>query len=68
MFRKIMIATAAAAALGAAALSPTAASAGWHGGHWGGGFRGRWGPGPFFNVGVPTTAITAIAAWRSTRC
>ena len=53
MFRKLMIATAAAAALGAAALSPTAASAGWHGGHWGGGFRGGWGgPGPFFRVGV----------------
>jgi hypothetical protein len=45
MFRKLMIATAAAAALGAAALSPTAASAGWHGGgHW----RGH---GPFFGIG-----------------
>lgn len=40
MFRKLALALAASAALGAAALSPTAASAhGWHGGgHWGGGW------------------------------
>ena len=51
MFRKIVIAAAATAALGAAALTSTAASAapyghwghGYHG-HWGGGFHGyRWG-------------------------
>jgi hypothetical protein len=43
MLRKLALALAASAALGAAALSPTAASAhGWHGGgHWGHG--GGWG-------------------------
>jgi hypothetical protein len=44
MLRKLTLALAAFAALGAAALSPTAASAhGWHGGgHWGHGGHG-WG-------------------------
>ena len=38
MFRKLALALAASAALGAAALAPTAASAhGWHGGGWHGG-------------------------------
>ena len=44
MFRKIALALAATAALGATALAPTAASAwhgGWHGHHHGHGF---WGP------------------------
>jgi hypothetical protein len=43
MLRKIILATAAAAALGAAALAPTSASAwGFHpwGGYWHGGFYG----------------------------
>jgi hypothetical protein len=47
MFRKIVLALSATAALGAAALSPTAASA-WghgHGGHWRGGYGfGFYGP------------------------
>ncbi|KWV52890.1 hypothetical protein AS156_09630 [Bradyrhizobium macuxiense] len=52
MFRKVTLALATAAALGAAALAPTAASAkpfGWGGG-WGGGWHHHhWGPG--FSVG-----------------
>lgn len=39
MFRKLTLAFAASAALGAAAMSPTTASAhGWRGGHWGHGW------------------------------
>src|SRR3978361_2170439 len=38
MFRKLTLALVAAASLGAMALAPTAASAGWKGGGWGGGF------------------------------
>lgn len=64
MFRKMLIAFAATASLGAAALAPTAASAAPHGdgyngghgfhGHWGGGWRGghRWG-GPRWGWGGP---------------
>lgn len=48
MFRKIVLALSAAAALGAAALAPTAASAwghGHHGHHWRGGYGfGFYGP------------------------
>jgi hypothetical protein len=42
MFRKLILAVAATAALGAAALAPTSASAwGWHGHHgWHGGWHG----------------------------
>jgi hypothetical protein len=49
MLRKLALALAASAALGAAALSPTTASAhGWHGGgHWGHG----WGHGAGFGFG-----------------
>jgi len=54
MFRKVTLALATAATLGAAALAPTAASAkpfGWGGG-WGGGWHHHhhWGPG--FGIGV----------------
>jgi len=52
MFRKLILATAATAVLGAAALAPTAASAHWHGHYWGhhwhGGFYG-----PVAYVGGP---------------
>ncbi|HEY0223433.1 MAG TPA: hypothetical protein VGC38_02880 [Pseudolabrys sp.] len=45
MFRKLAIALGAATAIAAAALTPTAASAHWHGGHWGHGFGiGFYGP------------------------
>ena len=50
MLRKLGIALAAAASLGAAALAPTSASAhGWHGG-W---HRGGWGWGPGFYAAYP---------------
>ncbi len=47
MLRKLTLALAASAALGAAALSPTTASAhGWHGGgHWGHGWGHHYGAG-----------------------
>jgi hypothetical protein len=48
MFRKIILAIAATAAIGAAALTPTTASAAWHGG-WHGGHH--WGGGPRFGIG-----------------
>ncbi len=45
MLRKIILAAAASATLGAAALAPTAASAHWHGhGHWFGHGFGFYGP------------------------
>jgi hypothetical protein len=48
MFRKMTLALAAAATLGAIALAPTAASAGPWGGGWGGGFHHHhWGHGGF---------------------
>jgi hypothetical protein len=40
MLRKLSLAAVAAVSLGVAALAPTAASAGWHGGHGGGGWHG----------------------------
>jgi len=52
MFRKLALAIAASAALGAAALSPTAASAhGWHGGH-------GWGHGHGYGFGFSPTIVT----------
>ncbi len=54
MFRKLALATVAAAALGAAALAPTAASAGWHGKHWGHG----WGHGHGFGYGFSPVIVT----------
>ena len=52
MFRKLALAIAASAALGAAALSPTAASAhGWHGGH-------GWGHGHGFGFGFSPIIVT----------
>jgi hypothetical protein len=62
MFRKLLLAAAAALSLGVAALAPTSASAwggGWHGGYhpgWHAGFYHRpygWGYGPRFYVGGP---------------
>jgi hypothetical protein len=55
MFRKLALAVAASAALGAATLAPTAASAhGWHGGHWGHG----WGHGHGFGFGFSPVIVT----------
>jgi hypothetical protein len=52
MFRKLALAIAASAALGAAALSPTAASAhGWHGGH-------GWGHGHGYGFGFSPIIVT----------
>ncbi|HWM47873.1 MAG TPA: sulfur globule protein precursor [Xanthobacteraceae bacterium] len=51
MFRKLVLAAAAVAALGAASLAPTAASAhGWHKGHghWHGHFHKHWGVYPVY--------------------
>ena len=42
MFRKLTLALAATAALGAAALAPTSASAHWHGHHWHHGWHHGW--------------------------
>jgi hypothetical protein len=50
MLRKLIIAVATTASLGAAALAPTSASAHWGGGHWGGGHWG-WGHG-FWRPGI----------------
>jgi hypothetical protein len=51
MFRKIILALAATAAIGTAAITPTTASAhGWHGGHGHHGHGHFWG-GPRFGVG-----------------
>jgi hypothetical protein len=51
MIRKLVLAAAAATAIGAAAFSPTAASAHWHGHFWHGGY-GFYGYGPVY-VGGP---------------
>jgi len=45
MLRQITLALVAAASLGAIALAPTAASAGWKGGGFGGFHHHHWGPG-----------------------
>jgi hypothetical protein len=51
MFRKIILAIAGVAAIGAAALNPTPASAQWHGhGGWSG--HHRWHSGPRFGIGI----------------
>lgn len=55
MFRKLTLALAATAALGAAALAPTAASAGgWHGHHWHHGWHHGWYGGYGFGIYAPT--------------
>lgn len=55
MFRKIALATVAAAALGAAALAPTDASAGgWHSKHWG---HHGWGHGHGFGFGFSPVIV-----------
>lgn len=54
MFRKLTLAFAASAALGAAALSPTAASAHGWGHHWGHG----WGHGHGFGFGFSPVIVT----------
>jgi len=51
MIRKLVLALAATAAIGAAAFSPTAASAHWHGHFWHGSY-GYYGYGPTY-VGGP---------------
>jgi len=60
MFRKLILALGATAALGAAALAPTSASAFPHGGHgWGHG-HGHWGHhwrGPGFGFYAPTVVV-----------
>jgi hypothetical protein len=61
MFRKLTLAIAATAALGAAAFAPTAASAHWHGGHghwFGHGFGHGFGIYAPVYVGAPDCYIT----------
>jgi hypothetical protein len=53
MFRKITLALAATAAIGAAALAPTSASAHWHG-HWHHGWHGGYGYGFGLGIYAPT--------------
>ena len=59
MLRKLSLAAVAAVSLGVAALAPTAASAHWHGGGWGGwhggygGFHRHFGGPRFFFAGGP---------------
>ena len=66
MFRKIVLALSATAALGAAALSPTAASA-WGHGHHGGHFGHHWRGGYGFGFYGPTYIAAAPDCYRVRR-
>jgi hypothetical protein len=66
MFRKLILAVTAAAALGATALAPTSASAwGFHGGFHGGGFHGGW-YGPRVVIGGPVYDSCMVRTWVQT--
>jgi hypothetical protein len=65
MFRKIILAATAAAALGAVALAPTSAAAwGFHP-YWGGGWHGGW-YGPRIVVGGPVYDGCSYRTWVQT--
>ena len=62
MFRKVTLAIAAIATIGAAALAPTAASAHWKGKGWGWGYG--YGYGAYIAAPVATYVAVDYSCWR----
>jgi hypothetical protein len=63
MFKKAMIAAAAALSIGGAMAATSADAAPWHGGGWGGGWHGGWHDGGWRGYGWRAPVVYAGPVW-----